>query len=831
MKSRSWIISILVLLSLSSYLFYYFYGVERARTIDGVVNQQRILARQAAKSLNELFAKWNSVLSYLSNEENVILMNDRGQRELTQLREILRDEIKSITRTDRNGVIIYTAPFFPNSLGRNISQQKHMTKILADHAPVVSDVFDAVQGFQAIAIHYPVHKDGAFDGTLAFVIDFGRVGRTILEDIGSDGSGYAWMLSSEGIELYCPVPGHIGKSIRETAKGFPELLSVVDSMLAGKEGSATYTYDMVATEQKMARKIVYYLPVHVNETFWPLAIAYSEESITTSLASFSTKLILIIGCLFIGGVFISYFGIKAWVVVREADAKQRSEEKLRESEERYRNLYNNAVIGIYRMTSKGTILFANPHLVRMLGFESFEELVRHNAEESGFALNHRSPGFESTLRGEQEVRGIESRWQKSDGTEIFVRENVRVFYHDDGSVDYYDITAEDITEQKKLQDQLLQSQKMEAIGQLAGGVAHDFNNMIGVILGFAMMMERDLPPTDPAQRKIRSIINAAERSANLAKQLLAFARRQVITPIVVNLNREISSIRKMLERIIGENITMNFVLGEGLWNVKMDPVQIDQIITNLCTNARDAIENIGVITIETSNLTVDRSTQGQYRGLAPGEYVVLSVSDTGHGIDTAMLERIYEPFFTTKPKGKGTGLGLATVFGIVKQNNGHIDFESTRGKGTTFRVYLVRSFGEMEEREEVAETIPARGTGTVLVVEDEEELLAFIASTLEAQGYTTLRTTSPHHALKLCAEIRGSLDLLITDVIMPEMNGKELQKEILKLFPRTKTLFISGYTADVVAERGILEKEVSFLQKPFTPKTLLRKVYSVLSET
>lgn len=830
MKSRSWVVSILVLLSLCSYLFYYFYTVERARTIDGVVSQQRILARQAAKSLNELFAKWNSVLSYLSTEENIILMNERGKDELTQLSEILRDEVKSITRTSKTGTILYTAPFFPNSVGRDISKQKHMARILADHKPVVSDVFDAVQGFQAIAMHYPVYRNGAFDGTLALVVDFGRVGRTILEDIGSDGSGYAWMLSSEGIELYCPVPGHIGRSIRETSEGFPDLLRVVDSMLAGKEGFGTYTYDMFASEHKLAQKIVYYLPVRINETFWPLAIAYSEDSITTSLASFSTKLIIIIGFLFIGGVFISYFGIRAWVVVRESDAKRKAEEKLRESEERYRNLYNNAAIGIYRMTPNGEILFANPHLVKMLGFSSYESLAARSAEDSDFALNHRSQGFENTLHGEQEVRGVESKWRRSDGTEIFVRENVRVFYNDDGSVDYYDITAEDITEQRGLQAQLLQSQKMEAIGQLAGGVAHDFNNMIGVILGFAMMIEKDLPPSDPSHRKIRSIINAAERSANLAKQLLAFARRQVITPIVVNLNREISSIQKVLERLIGENITMTFVFGEGLWNVKMDPVQIDQIITNLCTNARDAIANVGSITIETSNLTMDKATQGQVQGLPPGEYVVLSVSDTGHGIDTTMLERIYEPFFTTKPKGKGTGLGLATVFGIVKQNNGHIDFESTREKGTTFRIYLMRSFEEIEEREEIAETIPARGKGTVLVVEDEEELLSFINTTLESRGYTTLHTTSPQKALKLCAEMTGNLDLLITDVIMPEMNGKELQKKVQKLFPRTKTLFISGYTADVVAERGILEKEMSFLQKPFTPMVLLRKVYAVLAE-
>jgi two-component system cell cycle sensor histidine kinase/response regulator CckA len=265
--------------------------------------------------------------------------------------------------------------------------------------------------------------------------------------------------------------------------------------------------------------------------------------------------------------------------------------------------------------------------------------------------------------------------------------------------------------------------------------------------------------------------------------------------------------------------------------VKMDPVQIDQIVTNLCTNARDAIENIGSVTIETSNLRVEKTLEKHSEGLAPGDYVVLTVSDSGHGIDTAMLERIYEPFFTTKPKGKGTGLGLATVFGIVKQNDGHIEVESAKEKGTTFRIYLMRSFGEIEEREEMTESIPLKGTGTILVVEDEEELLSFISSTLESYGYTTLRTTSPLRALKLCSEMKGNLDLLLTDVIMPEMNGKELQKRVEEVFPHTKTLFISGYTADVVAERGILEKETSFLQKPFTPASLLKKVYTVLSGT
>jgi PAS domain S-box-containing protein len=829
MRTRSWFVTILILLALCSYLFYYFYGVEQARAIEGVVSHQRIYARQAAKSLNELVDKWNNVLSYLSDDKNIVLMNEKGKDELLKLRGALRDEMKSITRVDKGGTILYTAPYYPNSIGANIAKQKHVAKILSDHVPVVSDVFDAVQGFQAIAIHYPVFRDGKFDGTIALVVDFGRVGKRILEDVETDSLGYAWMLSSEGVELYCPVPGHIGKSIHETAKGYPALLNLAERMIAGKEGTATYTYDVAVGKVQKGKRIAYFLPVHINDAMWSLAVVYSEDEVTTALADFSKKLVIIIGLIFIGGVFISYFGIKAWVVVKESEARRKAEEKLKESEEQYRNLYQNAAIGICRMTSDGKILFANPHLVHMLGFDSFESLATWNSGEGRSALGQDRQAFKNFLHGKEEVRGHESKWQKRDGTEIFVRENVHVFYNDDSSMAYYDITAEDITEQKKLQAQLLQSQKMEAIGQLAGGVAHDFNNMIGVIVGYAGLIEKDLDPSSETCRRIKSIIRAAERSANLSKQLLAFARKQVITPIVLNLNDELFSIQKMLGRLIGEDITMSIVPGENLWSIKMDPGQIDQIVTNLCTNARDAIQNVGSISLETSNLTVERSLVKEHFTLPPGEYVVLTCTDTGHGIDPATLEHIFEPFFSTKPTGKGTGLGLATVFGIVQQNSGQIEVQTEMGAGTTFRIYMPRFIGEIEKRAELAEEPSSTDKGTILIVEDEEELLVIIGSALESLGYTTLCTTSPRRALELCSERRGEIDLLVTDVIMPEMNGKQLQQRIEEISPGTKALFISGYTADVVADRGILEKETFFLQKPFTPDVLVRKVRSILS--
>jgi PAS domain S-box-containing protein len=515
-------------------------------------------------------------------------------------------------------------------------------------------------------------------------------------------------------------------------------------------------------------------------------------------------------------------------ICRDVTERKQVEETLRLSEKRYRDLYDNATIGIYRTTPNGKILFANPHMVKMLGYASFEELERRNLEEFGYEPSYKRQKFKNLIEREKIVRGHEAIWIKKDRTEIHVRENASVGYNPDGTIAYYDGTAEDITEQTKLREQLIQSQKMEAVGQLAGGVAHDYNNMIGVILGYGSLLEKEVASSESASRKVKAILTAANRSANLTKQLLAFARKQVITPTVLNINEELTSLNKMLGRLIGEQIDLTLTLEAKLWNVKMDPTQIDQIVTNLCANARDATANIGTITISTTNCHVDRMPQKAHKDLPPGEYAVLAVSDTGSGMNAATLKHIYEPFFTTKPVGQGTGLGLATVFGIVKQNNGFIEVRSAVGKGSTFNIYFPRFYGEIKTESEETKEEALQGTGSILIVEDEEDLLNFIEAALKIYGYTVRSTKSPKAALQICSDKTEAFDLLITDVIMPDMNGKELTEHIKAIQPSLHVLYISGYTADIVAQRGILDQETNFLQKPFTTKALAEKIHSIL---
>ncbi len=398
-------------------------------------------------------------------------------------------------------------------------------------------------------------------------------------------------------------------------------------------------------------------------------------------------------------------------------------------------------------------------------------------------------------------------------------------------------TIQDITERKKaeeekaqLESRLQQAQKMESIGRLAGGVAHDFNNMLTVIMGHAQLGLMHMDPDHPICADLQEISKSAERSADLTRQLLAFARKQTVAPKVLNLNETVTEMLKMLQRLIGEDIKLDWQPALEIWQIRMDPSQIDQILANLCVNARDAIAGTGRITIETANRTIDKEYCSVNLEAMSGEYVCLSVSDSGSGMDKETLTHIFEPFYTTKELGKGTGLGLATVYGAVKQNNGFINIYSEMGQGTTFSIYLPRDISS-SKRLALSESDKApvpRGQETILLVEDEPAILNITSIMLERQGYTVLKADTPGEAIRLAREHSAEIQLLMTDVIMPEMNGRDLAKNLLTLYPHMKRLFMSGYTADVIATHGVLEEGVHFIQKPFALPTMAAMVREVL---
>lgn len=394
----------------------------------------------------------------------------------------------------------------------------------------------------------------------------------------------------------------------------------------------------------------------------------------------------------------------------------------------------------------------------------------------------------------------------------------------------------DITERKhneeariKLEEQLQQVHKMEAIGQLAGGVAHDFNNMLGVILGHAELAMDSVDPSQMLYTDLEEIRKAATRSAEITRQLLAFARKQTIIPKIIDLNTTVAGMLKMLRRLIGEDIDLAWMPGNALWQVNVDPSQVDQILANLSVNARDAISGVGRITVETGNVTFDEEDCRHHPDIQAGDYVMLAISDTGCGIDKETLLHIFEPFFTTKDIGEGTGLGLAMVYGAVKQNNGFINVYSEPGMGTTIRIYLPRHTGNAEPLRsmESADSI-LTGHETILLVEDEPTILSMASAMLQRLGYSVIAASTPGEAMRLAEEFTAKIELLITDVIMPEMNGRELARNLLTRHPEMKCLFMSGYTANIIANQGVLDDGVNFIQKPFSRTDLATKVREVL---
>jgi PAS domain S-box-containing protein len=390
-------------------------------------------------------------------------------------------------------------------------------------------------------------------------------------------------------------------------------------------------------------------------------------------------------------------------------------------------------------------------------------------------------------------------------------------------------TIHDITERVKLESQLRQSHKMESVGRLAGGVAHDFNNMLSVILGHAELALENTHPDDIRHTHLSQILQAAQRSTDITRQLLAFARKQTISPEILDFNEAVAGLLNMLRRLIGEDIDLSWQSASGIWPVRMDPAQIDQILANLCVNARDSIKGVGKITIETGTMSFDEDYCDDHPGFLQGDYVLLAVSDNGCGMDKETLDKLFEPFFTTKDMGKGTGLGLSMVYGIVKQNNGFINVYSESGKGTAFRIYLPRHRGMISDiPPEKVRHIPKAQGETVLIVEDESAILELGLAMLEKLGYKVLTAGTPGEAMELAGAHPQTVDLLITDVVMPQMNGRDLAGRIAAHFPLIKILFMSGYTANVIAHHGVLDEGVNFLQKPFSVHELAVKIRQAL---
>jgi PAS domain S-box-containing protein len=520
--------------------------------------------------------------------------------------------------------------------------------------------------------------------------------------------------------------------------------------------------------------------------------------------------------------------------------EERAAQALQESESRFRAIFEQVAVGMAQSSPDGRFIRLNQRFCEIMGYTQ-EELLGRTFREITHPddIARDQQGVAQLLRGELGRYAVEKRYVRKDGAVVWANLTLSLLHSAAGDPVQFVVVVEDITGQKRAEDerrnlerQLLHAQKMESVGRLAGGVAHDFNNHLTVINGYGAMLLDQMGPGDPLREQVEEILLAGNRAATLTQQLLAFSRKQVAEPRVISLNDIVGEAAKMLCRLIGGDIEIITRLDARLGSVVVDPSQVNQVLMNLAINARDAMPNGGQIIIETSNIDIDEGYAGQHAGVEAGPHVLLSITDTGAGMTQEVMQHIFDPFFTTKGVGVGTGLGLSTVYGIVKQSGGWIWVYSEPGKGSTFKVYLPRTGGAAEPlppRVSAAETL--RGTETVLVVEDQAEVRKLTLSMLASRGYQLLEAANGNEALSLVERYPSPIHLLITDVVMPGMTGRELAAQLLARRPSLKTLYTSGYTADTIVHQGVLDPGVAYLPKPFSPAQLAAKVREVLLES
>jgi two-component system cell cycle sensor histidine kinase/response regulator CckA len=1071
-----------------------FYDKAKHEAIKNLNIAQVLHARQAAQGIEDFFVNWTKTLTILSETEHIKNMDKTGQESVKSLHRHNTELIRSITRTDAKGRVIYTTPYDRNAIGKDISSQKHIREIMETRKPVISDVFFSVQGYSAIALHVPIFTNGTYNGTIGVAVNFQSLAKRYLEAIKIGKTGYAWVISRDGTELFCPVPGHAGKSVFENCKDYPSILAMAEDMLKKREGITTYSFDKIRGQKvDVVNKHAIFMPIIIGNTFWSVVVASSEDEILSSLVGFRNRLVMVIGVLLLGGILFSYYGLKAWFIVREegkrrqiegalkeseskfrvlaensasvifviqedkyiyinpaftaatgytledlasmnfwdlispdmrelvkargiarqnrenippaydlkfltksgeekygsfsaaliefqhkpailgtvldVTGRKRMEDALRDSEEKYRNIFENAVMGIFQSTPEGRVLNANPALASICGYDSPQEmidaltdigtqlyvhpedrkLIKELLQKQGFAERfetqfYRKDGgivwvsmnvhtvkdsagnitfYEGILgnitvrkQAEEDLRATHQRlsdiieflpdatfviddkkkvvaWNRACEEMTGVRKEEIIgkgdyayavpFYGEPRPIliDYVTIDSDelqqnymsirrkghllyaeafipmlhngkgtylsgdasplfdrtgnvvgaiesirDVTEFKHLEAQLLHSQKMEAIGTLAGGIAHDFNNILTALMGYATLVQMEMSVSDSLRPYVDEILIASQKAADLTQSLLTFSRQKAVTLAPLDINNTLRITEKLLRRLLTEDIELRTALTQDGAIIMADETQIDQVLFNLATNARDAMPKGGTFTIETAIVTVDDDFIKVHGFGEQGEYVLINISDTGTGIDKATREKIFDPFFTTKEVGKGTGLGLATVYGIVRQHSGYITVESEPNQGTTFSIYFPVTGMKVNEKQDTAVPI-ITGNETILIAEDDDEVRRFMQKALQEYGYTIIEAIDGEDAIDKFKRNR-LIDLIVLDSVMPKKNGREVYEEIHTIVPLVKVLFTSGYTKDTVLDKGIEEKTFDFIAKPLTLHKLLRKIRDVL---
>jgi two-component system, cell cycle sensor histidine kinase and response regulator CckA len=943
------------------YLLYSTYSEVRAKTIKEFNTLQMVMARQAAERIRDLFDHLENDLSALAMAKSIVNPDDRGKALIRGYYQHNADNLRCIFLVDASGKILLTEPYDKAVIGQDISGQDDIKEVQSTHKIVVSEVFDAVQGYKAVAFHVPLFKNGVFHGTLAALIPFDNLANRYLGNIRIGENGYAWVISKTGVELYCPVPGHLGRSIFETSKKSPSVISMARKMLKGKSGFSQYTYDWIRDkEKKTFTKHAAFYPVELGNTFWSVAVATPEEDVLAAMTGFRNKIISI-GLLFIlvGLSYVFYFlrtravlasekiRREAGIALRQSEARLRqvmdlvphfifsvdkagrfilankttadfygtkveelvgktyggfhvreeevlramaenqsviengraliiggkiitradgkrifvqgikipfnlpyaqdeviltvytditdlkeAEEALAGSEKKYRDLVENANSIILIWDDQGNIRFMNRYALDFFGYTE-EEIIGKNVvgtivpESESTTERDLASLMEDIRKDPDQYRNNENENIKKSGDRVWVSWTNRAILDNSGIIVEILSIGNDITEIKNLEIQLRRAQRMESVGTLAGGIAHDFNNLLMGIQGRISLMMIDCDPADPRFEHMQGIGECVRKAAGLTRQLLGFARGGKYEVKPTDLNELVRKNTDMFGRTQKE-ITIKFVYKLDLWPVEVDRGQIEQVLMNLLVNGSQSMPGGGEMLMKTDNVILDEAFTGAH-GVPSGKYVMVSLTDTGEGMDPEVRERIFEPFFTTKDKGRGTGLGLASAYGIVKNHRGIIDVISEKGKGSTFTVYLPATDKDVAvEKDQPG--ILLKGVETILLVDDEEMTRDVGQQMLRKLGYNVIVAGGGKEALEMVQKEAGRIALVILDMIMPDMDGGEVFDRLKIFDPSIKVLLSSGYSIDGKAAAILKRGCNGFIQKPFSMDDFSIKLREILDQ-
>jgi PAS domain S-box-containing protein len=805
-----------------------------------------IHAKQARKGIEDFFENLNFLMTKIAESSHIIDFDDHGKKLLDFSISSNPETVTAVTRVDERGKIIYTLPYNEKVIGKDISSQKHIQEILRNHKPVVSDIFDAVQGYPAIAMHVPIFKGSDFCGTLGVLVNFNTISKRFLDEIKIGETGYAWMTSSTGTEIYCPVPGHPGKSIYETSKNFPTLISMADEMVKGGQGVTTYMFDYVKDQQtKPIKNHAVFMPVKVVDSFWSLVVASSEEEVLVSLVNLKNKILIVAVMLLFGSIIFSYYGMKAWGIIREREERLKAEKKLKESERFLNSVVENIPNMIFVKDAKDLrFVQLNKAGEELLGY-SCESLIGKNdydffpKEEADFFTRK-----DKEVLASQKLLDIpEERIQTKGDIIKFLHTKKIPIMDENGEPLFLLGISEDITDRKraeaekeKLEEQLRQAHKMEAVGTMAGGIAHDFNNILAIILGNAEMAKDDIPPGNPAKHNIEEVLAASNRAKDLVRQILAFSRKEQRELIPIRPQSLINETLKLLRSTTPTTVSIIQEISQDCGTIEADPTQLHQLVMNLFTNSVHAMDEKGEVAVSLQEIHLNSEEDldqllimTPHAIKTPGTYAKLSITDIGIGIDKETIQRIFDPFFTTKDVGKGTGMGLSVVHGIVESHGGFMTVDSEVGKGSTFNVF----FPVTEEQEvlEFETTAPLQtGTERILLVDDEVSILEMAKRMLEGLGYKVIAKSDSVEALDVFKANPDQFDLISTDQSMPDLSGAELVDEILQIRPDMPVVLCSGFSTKV-SEENAKEKGISkYISKPYTKKSLASAIREVLDE-